>query len=182
VTDPDDDFERLMEQGGVVKLGDDRSVRQRRQAVVRQQEVHHESGQAEFEAAMAALDSVPKKDSWEPPTADVSDRIQRLDLPRRAAIHFDGRLDLHGLTQEEAIKKLARFVGGAVVSGIRRILVVTGKGLNSPDGVSVLRPVVEGWIQTDGARLVAAFGEAPRQYGGRGALVIDLRLSTKRDK
>ncbi len=175
------EFDALMQQAGVVKLGDKRDMRERKQAARSVEAARAATEEEEFEVAMASLDAAPDKDVWQRPAADVPERVQRLHLPRRATLHLDAQLDLHGLNQEEAVNRLELFVGNAAVTGMRRVLVVTGKGRHSDGGVSVLRPVVEAWIGTDGARLVAAWGEAPRQYGGSGALVLDIRVSSRPD-
>jgi DNA-nicking Smr family endonuclease len=53
-------------------------------------------------------------------------------------------------------------------------LVITGKGLNSPDG-PVLQGAVREWLRTAGAKMVAEFHDGPRDKGGSGAVVVFLR-------
>ena len=47
---------------------------------------------------------------------------------RRGRGEPDGRIDLHGMTQEEAYRALIRFLMNAQADGKRLILVITGKG------------------------------------------------------
>ena len=98
----------------------------------------------------------------------------RLRQLRRGAIRIDYQLDLHGLTRDEAVENLARFIGGAYNRGQKGVLVITGKGNNSPDE-PVLQTAVSGWLRDKGRGMVAEFAPAPRQMGGRGAFVVFLK-------
>lgn len=83
-------------------------------------------------------------------------------------------LDLHGMTREEALKALSRFVGHAFARKRKTLIVITGKGLRSKGGRSVLKPAVEQWILTQGRYYLRAYSDAPRAYGGRGAYILYL--------
>ncbi len=100
--------------------------------------------------------------------------VNRMRQLKRGAIRIDLELDLHGLTREEALGSLARFITGAFNRGQRAVLVITGKGLNSPVE-PVLQGAVAGWLRDKGKGMVAEFAPAPRQMGGSGALVIFLK-------
>jgi len=85
----------------------------------------------------------------------------------------DGRLDLHGLTQDQAKAALAAFVLRGHAEGRRAILVITGKGLQ---GEGVLRRRVPQWLAEAPLRpLVAGLSEAHRRHGGAGALYVALK-------
>lgn len=176
-SDPDsDEFVRLMALGGVVALGDRRNVSQRRTAESSRAQTTEQQAQAEFEAAMAALDRVVDKDAPPPQVPVVDDpRVRHLKYGPRDTIRVDGRLDLHGMRQREAERELDRFVVSAWLQRHRLLVVVTGKGHHSSGGVAVLKPAVESWLAGEGQRYVAAFGDAPKAHGGRGALVVQLR-------
>ena len=49
---------------------------------------------------------------------------------------LEDRLDLHGLSKEQAHKQLISFISRAVQQNLRHVLVITGKGR---DGQGVLR-------------------------------------------
>ena len=100
-----------------------------------------------------------------------SNRLRQL---RRGALRIDLELDLHGLTREEALASLERFVTGAHNRGQKAVLVITGKGNNSPEE-PVLRGAVAGWLRDRGKGMVAEFSPAPRQMGGSGAFVVFLK-------
>jgi DNA-nicking Smr family endonuclease len=97
---------------------------------------------------------------------------------KRGAIRIDYELDLHGLTREEALESLAAFVTGAFNRGQTAVLVITGKGNNSP-GEPVLVGAVAGWLRDRGRGMVAEFAPAPRQMGGGGAFVVFLKEKPK---
>jgi DNA-nicking Smr family endonuclease len=103
--------------------------------------------------------------------------VNRMRQIRRGAIRLDYELDLHGLTRDEALEALAAFVGGAYNRGQQAVLVITGKGNNSP-GEPVLQGAVAAWLRGGGQRMVAEFAVAPTQLGGAGAFVVFLRDKT----
>ena len=100
--------------------------------------------------------------------------VNRLRQLRRGGIRIDLQLDLHGLTREEAVENLDRFVTGAFNRGQKGVLVITGKGNNSP-GEPVLKSAVSGWLKEHGKTMVSEFAPAPREMGGSGALVVFLK-------
>lgn len=82
-------------------------------------------------------------------------------------------IDLHGLTQEAARKALDDFVSNAKRRGLRKILVIHGKGIHSGAGDGVLSGLVRKFIEAD-ARL-GQFGHADKTMGGSGATWIIVR-------
>lgn len=103
------------------------------------------------------------------------DRKMRRKLAK-GAVAIDARIDLHGMTQEEAHAALIRFIIHSV--GLRRrvVLVITGKGLGEGEGRGVLRRNVPHWLTgRDLARHVVSFGSANAAHGGDGALYVRLR-------
>lgn len=101
--------------------------------------------------------------------------INRMRQLKKGAIRIDLELDLHGLTREEALRNLESFTTGAYNRGQKAVLVITGKGHNSP-GEPVLQRAVMAWLGEKGKGMVAEFSPAPRSMGGAGAFVIFLRL------
>ena len=88
-------------------------------------------------------------------------------------IPIEGRLDLHGLTAAQAERRLARFVDQAVRTGVRCVLVITGKG---SEGKGVLRRLVPLWLKTQPlSSRVLAISQARQADGGGGALYVMLR-------
>jgi len=100
--------------------------------------------------------------------------IDRLNQLKKGVIRLDYELDLHGLTRDEALDSLADFVASAVRRQQKAVLVIVGKGLNSP-GEPVLQGAVAAWLREHGRDLVAEFAPAPRDMGGDGAFVVFLK-------
>lgn len=97
------------------------------------------------------------------------------DKLAKGRLPIEGRVDLHGLTQEEAYSLLLSFLGRAYAGGVRYVLVITGKG-SSSGGEGVLRRAVPGWLATAPFRiLVSSHDHAARNHGGAGALYVRLR-------
>ncbi len=96
---------------------------------------------------------------------------------RRGQVAVDGRIDLHGMTQETAHRALAAFLHRCSAEGKRCILVITGKG-NVSEGGGVLRRAVPQWLaEAPLRRLVVTLHQAHPRHGGDGALYVLLRRS-----
>ncbi len=95
---------------------------------------------------------------------------------RQGAFSRQASLDLHGMTADEAEAEVKRFVLGALCAGLRCILVIHGRGRNSPGQTPVLKDRLKYWL-TSGllAKVVLAFATARAYDGGPGALYILLR-------
>lgn len=93
---------------------------------------------------------------------------------RRGALRLEARLDLHGMTQDEAHRALDFFLARAHEEGLRSVLVITGKGGGERGGV--LRTAVPRWLE-EAPHRGRVLGTAPAQPrdGGAGALYILLR-------
>lgn len=93
---------------------------------------------------------------------------------KKGKLPLEGRIDLHGMTQDEAHRALQRFIPAAAVSGRRTLLVITGKG-KMPTG-GVLRRMVPIWLSEGSlATHVLAITPAQPKDGGDGALYVRLR-------
>lgn len=113
-------------------------------------------------------DRVPEDEELKPLGAN---RLRQL---KRGVICVNRQLDLHGLTREEALEALPRFLQSALNHGEKAVLVITGKGNNSPVE-PVLQQAVAGWLRDAGKKLVVEYAPAPREMGGSGAFVVFLR-------
>jgi len=127
---------------------------------------------AEFLAAVGtdghpASDDVPSTE--EPPRA----RPRRMKQLERGDLQPGGELDLHGLTRDEALVRTRAFLAHAARQGWPVVLLVTGKGLHSSEGPVLRRAVERLLAETQG--LVLEWGEAPRRFGGAGALAVFVR-------
>lgn len=90
---------------------------------------------------------------------------------KKGEMEIDGRLDLHGMTQDTAHGALIAFVGRAYDAGRRCLLVITGKGNRA--GTGVLRSNVPRWLNQSPCReRILGFSHARPQHGGEGALYV----------
>ncbi len=132
--------------------------------------------------------AVPPAPPPPPPLAAIEKGLKRqLQRGRRDA---DARIDLHGLTQEAAHRRLIAFLRRAQAEGHQLVIVITGKGAPKrlrdidedtfrPDPYAsrgVLRRVVPEWLSLPDLRpLVIGFEEAAPGHGGAGALYVRIR-------
>lgn len=116
-----------------------------------------------------------------PPLAPLEHKLRR--RLTRGVVAIDARVDLHGLRQDEAQRRLASFLATAQASGFKVVLVITGKGRPADDGGDwygdargVLRRAVPLWLSSPAARgLVIGFETADVTHGGSGALYVRIR-------
>ena len=109
------------------------------------------------------------------------------DIDRRTAQRFtrgemavDGRIDLHGLTLDQAHAALSAFVRGAHARGARCLVVVTGKGKGG--SIGKIRTETPHWLnQTPLRSLILAVSEARHRDGGTGALYVLLKRARPRE-
>lgn len=104
------------------------------------------------------------------------DRRNALRL-RRGELPIEGRVDLHGMTLEQAAGALRRFVLASRKAGRRCVLVITGKGGRGPgqEGGAIRRELPR-WLNGGDLRpMVVAFTEAQPKDGGGGAFYVYLR-------
>ncbi len=82
-------------------------------------------------------------------------------------------LDLHSYTLEEAIVTTRNFLSSSKQKGLRKVLIITGKGIHSAGGEAVLRPTV---INIANAHPAVREVSTPKAAeGGSGALVVILK-------
>lgn len=117
-----------------------------------------------------------------PPIAGFERRVLKKVAGGR--IDIDARIDLHGLTAEEARHRLRGFILSCAAGGARVVLVITGKGrapAPSDEVIAsgqrgVLRRMVPMWLAEPDLRgAVLSFTFAGARHGGDGALYVRLR-------
>lgn len=124
-----------------------------------------------------------------PPQITGLDRrtTQRLT---RGHVEIERRIDLHGTGIEVARVNLLSFLRGAQATGLRNVLVITGKGdspfsrhtlhgadhFHSPERAGRLRRLVTEWFhEAEFRSLVAGFQPAHPKHGGGGAYYVRVR-------
>lgn len=103
--------------------------------------------------------------------------FQRL---KAGSLSVEAHLDLHGLNSDQALDNLLFFIRESYLQSRRALLIVTGRGKNSPGGRSVLKEEIQSWLTRDPLRrIVLAFCTAQPKDGGAGALYVLLRKQKK---
>ena len=92
---------------------------------------------------------------------------------RRGNWPVQDSLDLHGNSSDAARRLLQEFLHEAAQRGLRCVLVIHGKGMNSPDGEAVLRKLTRHWLAQRPD--VLAYCDAPPRDGGSGASLVLLK-------
>lgn len=95
---------------------------------------------------------------------------------RRGEFSYQEYMDLHGCKREEAKERTVHFAKRSFARGLRCILIVSGRGLNSKDKEPVLKHGVVKWLtRAPLKRFVLAFASARSCDGGAGAFYVLLR-------
>ena len=94
-------------------------------------------------------------------------------------------IDLHGYTLDQANQKISDFINQSYLTGINKLIVVTGKGLHSENeknpyvskDLSILKYSVPEFIKNDKNLMnkIYEFSEAKIEDGGSGAFYIFLK-------
>ncbi len=100
----------------------------------------------------------------------------------RGKLAPEARIDLHGMTVDQAHPALISFILSAQSAGMRLVLVITGKGKSRaefgpmPQRMGVLRTQVPHWLHLPPLNFaVMQVTEAHASHGGGGALYVYLR-------
>ena len=122
----------------------------------------------DWENFLSNEESLPDKDK------EFKNKIQKLI-----------KLDLHGFTLTEANKKISNIIKQSYSSGVRKILVVTGKGLHSQidkdpyisKDFGILKYAVPDFIKRDNElmKMIMEIKDAEIKDGGSGAFYIFLK-------
>lgn len=105
---------------------------------------------------------------------------------RKGRLEIDGRIDLHGLTQDMALRTLRNFLAMAYRDGYRTVLVITGKGLKARERESepwekqeepgVLKRKLPEWLgNAEFRQWVSGYAIAHLRHGGGGAFYVTMR-------
>ena len=92
-------------------------------------------------------------------------------------MNVQATLDLHGETQKESEEMITSFIRESVEHGLRKVSIITGKGLHSENGTSVLRDYTLSLLSS--SPFVQETGSAPLNRGGSGAIWVILKEKTE---
>jgi DNA-nicking Smr family endonuclease len=95
---------------------------------------------------------------------------------KKGAFSVQDYIDLHGLTRREAETRVRDFLLQSSRRGLRCVLIVHGRGLNSLNSLAVLKEKLPAWLTRGPAKkIVLAFATARSYDGGAGAVYVLLR-------
>lgn len=106
---------------------------------------------------------------------------------RKGKIPIEGRIDLHGMIQDQAHEALTYFIENSLLNQKRCVLVITGKGKAKSTseewlmpGQGVLKRRVPEWLSCPPFnKKILKICEAQPKHGGSGALYVYLRQQIK---
>ncbi len=95
---------------------------------------------------------------------------------RKGKFSVQDYVDLHGLTKQEAEVKIRDFLLQSYRLGLRCVLIVHGRGLNSENHIPILKARLPVWLNRGPVnKIVLAFSTARPYDGGAGAIYVLLR-------
>ena len=104
--------------------------------------------------------------------------FRTMERLRRGRIRPEARLDLHGMTQDEAHRAVAGFIATSRSDGRRCVLIITGRGRGKFGG-GVLREQTPRWLNLQPTRgNILGFAESQPKDGGAGALYVLLKKNS----
>lgn len=113
-------------------------------------------------------------DAYAPPVdADIDDHYDTDD--REASLKhasIQASLDLHGLTAEQARSRVMEFLSSCSRRGLRKVLIIHGKGYHSK-GEPVLQRVVRECLEV--SVHAGKSGRPKRELGGSGAVWVMIK-------
>jgi len=121
---------------------------------------------------------INSEDNWKyydkgDPEGEI-DAVARREYLR--ALEPEDEIDLHGLTLEQSLSRLDRFLSEALSRKLRKVLIVHGKGHHSK-GRSVLPKAVLEYLQQ--SPIAGELGTPRREKGGSGATWVIIKHNTK---
>jgi DNA-nicking Smr family endonuclease len=126
----------------------------------------------------AIPDTLSDHSAEEAPAEYLRNGLSRMTLRklRRGVWPVQDSLDLHGSNSDAARKLLQEFLHEATQRGMRCVLVIHGKGMNSRGGEGVLRKLTRHWL-TQLPQVLGYCDAAPNQ-GGSGAVLVLLKVKS----
>lgn len=179
------DFEELMSQTGVKIIDKDinnktisKKEKKKKKSLINeeniiQEELGNNLTNQEFENAIKKFANDDLFKDKNPKKKENSEEVAFIEHISMAE-EVDHEIDLHGLTLEEAINKVENTIIYSVKDGLKKILIITGKGKHSKGGEPILRVGIKRFLLslTDKVSLVEY---APKTYGGEGAFLVTLK-------
>lgn len=104
---------------------------------------------------------------------DYAERTRMESREYLRTMRPEARIDLHGLTREEAWNRLTSFVNDCVRRDLKKILIIHGKGNHSHGSDPVLGPMVKTFIEQN--KHLGSSGHPDHSMGGNGATWVIIK-------
>jgi len=104
-----------------------------------------------------------------PPSERRENKYAEMSQPQA---EFDFH-DIGVLSDTQIVNMTRNFIADSVEKGLKQVLIITGKGTHSRDGVSFVKPIVERTLRKHEG--VLSFGNGRRDRGGEGAIEVKLK-------
>lgn len=105
---------------------------------------------------------------------EQQERTNQYDRNYLLNMRPEARLDLHGLHQDEAEERLNNFISDCQRRGLRKVIIVHGKGIHTSGTDPVLGELVRKFIERD-KRCGTSGHPKTKQEGGTGATWVILK-------
>ena len=105
---------------------------------------------------------------------EQEERSNQFDRNYLMNMRPEARLDLHGLHQDEAEERLNYFISDCVRKGLRKVIIIHGKGIHTTGTDPVLGELVRRFIEHD-KRCGTSGHPKTKQEGGTGATWVILK-------
>lgn len=127
-------------------------------------------GQTDAESLAAIIDQYPPETTDEDEdNSDQPDEEPRIS-PKR--LPPEDSIDLHGMSGEQARRTLRRFLTESRARGLRKVLIVHGKGNHTQSPPILKRIVTE---ELEASPIAGQTGTPTRELGGSGAVWVAIR-------
>jgi DNA-nicking Smr family endonuclease len=106
---------------------------------------------------------------------EVAEREKSQNREYLKKLPYGAKIDLHGLTRDEAWERLDAFIGDCSRRGIQKVLIIHGKGHHAKEktDISILSAMVRTFVELD--RRLGASGHPDKKLGGNGATWVIIK-------
>lgn len=105
---------------------------------------------------------------------ETEQRNQQTDRGFLISMNPEARIDLHGLHQDEAYERLLNFITECQKKGLKKVLIIHGKGIHTTGTDPVLGEMVRRFIESDD-RCGMSGHPKTKNEGGNGATWVILK-------
>ena len=103
--------------------------------------------------------------------------VSLIKLLKKKKVTIEAYVDLHGMHQLEAKKRVQEFIKKSFYEKTRHVVIITGKGFHNK---GILKSETPNWLNENGtSKYVAGYTTMPRSSGGEGAIYVKIKNLNK---